>query len=310
MKAVGIRIAVSMLAWSLLVLPGCRTTGLVVKGGGVGFLFRVESPKQGGTQAMADVVRKRLEALGVNAPTVVAEGEDRIRVLVPDLGESEADRFQGLLTRPTQVAFSLVDDGKEFFEALKNKLPGDGSVTMATETSRRSPEGPPAETCYLMATHRKKMEAFLKSVNPPEGRRLWILPGEWGVLAYLIEEPPTLRQPVVENVTVVTDEGSGQAAVELRFAKEHQVAFAELTRKNINRRLAILVDGEIRSIPVIQSAIESGRARIGASPITPVGVTEREARSLAAGIKAWGLAGGLSLIERCVTLPPRDPAGN
>ncbi|MBW1808599.1 MAG: hypothetical protein JRJ19_00505 [Deltaproteobacteria bacterium] len=287
-------------------LTGCKAPiDLAVKGGGVGFLFQVEKPKAGGIQAMVSAVQRRLEAWGVSGPQVTAEGENRIRVLVGGVGEPEADRMQALLTRPTHVSFCSVDDGTEFFENLKSQLPGDGSVRVAVETYQHK-DGQAHEIGYLMANHKRKLVEFLSTVKPPVGRKLTILPGEWGVAAYLIEDPPALDKPLVEEVKVVNEDPSGDATVYIRFAKGHRQAFAELTKKNLNRRLAIIVNGEIRSLPFVQMPIESGQAKIGPSPVTPSGVAEREAKALAAGIKAWGLADGLSLLERQLTPPAKQ----
>jgi SecD/SecF fusion protein len=295
---------ISALLWPVvlgLVLTGCKTPiDLAVKGGGVGFLFQVEQPKAGGIQAMVSAVQRRLEAWGVAGPQVTAAGDNRIKVLVGGVGDPEADRMQALLTRPAHVSFCSVDDGTEFFEKLKNQLPGDGSVRVAVETYQHK-DGQALEIGYLMANHKKKLQEFLATVKPPAGRKLTILPGEWGVAAYLIEDPPGLDKPLVEEAKVVTEDSSGEATVYIRFAKSHWQAFAELTKKNLNRRLAILVNGEIRSLPFVQTPIDSGQAKIGPSPVTPIGVAEREAKALAAGIKAWGLSAGLSLVERQLT---------
>jgi len=296
------RFGAFILLMLLLASGGCRSTAsLTVKGGGVGFLFEVQEPREGGTRAMAEAVKQRLEAFGVAGAMVSTVGSNRIRVLVPGLVEAKAGRVEKLLTRPTRVAFGLVDDGKEFFESLKARLPGDGSVRMATETRHASSDGTAYETCYLMATRRDKLEKFLKQIEPPEGRKLWLLPGEWGVLAYLVMDPPNLELPEVIEAKVVLDSQSGQPAVDIQFATQDREAFALLTRKNVNRRLAVMVDGEMRSVPLIQAAIDSGKARIGASPVVPVGVSEREARALAAGIRAWNMAGGLNLIDTEIT---------
>ncbi len=50
--------------------------------------------------------------------------------------------------------------------------------------------------------------------------------------------------------------------VALEFTPEGAKKFADLTRKNINRRLAIVLDGTIYSAPNIQTAITDGRAVI------------------------------------------------
>jgi len=64
------------------------------------------------------------------------------------------------------------------------------------------------------------------------------------------------------NSAYVTRGSKGQPHVELKFDEEGKRALAELTATNIGRQLAILLDGECVSAPVIRSAITSGRCVI------------------------------------------------
>ncbi len=287
-----------------LVMAGCPGTArLSVKGGGAGFLFALKRPGTSAARAMETALRRRLDAAGLRGCRVTAEGDDRIRVLVPGVAAGKVEKLQEELTRSSRLAFSLVDEDNAFFENLAGRLPGDGSVQLAIETNPGVQNGPTRKTCYLTATSRAKLTTFLSGLTPPVGRRIGILCGEWGMLAYLVEDPPGMAGPRVQEAHVVeADKGCG-IAVEIRLAAEQRQAFEDLTRKNLHRRLAILVDGEIRSAPVIQAVIDSGRAMIGASPMAPVALAEREARSLAASLTAWSLAGDLTLIERRLTPP-------
>ena len=61
--------------------------------------------------------------------------------------------------------------------------------------------------------------------------------------------------------------------------------FAELTRANIGRQLAIVLDGRVQSAPVIESAITGGEGVIGEAS------TSREASDLALVLRSGALAG-------------------
>ena len=56
--------------------------------------------------------------------------------------------------------------------------------------------------------------------------------------------------------------------------------FAEITGQNIGKRLAIVIDGQLISAPIIQSAVTGGKGRITGD------FTEQEAKDLAAKINA------------------------
>ena len=67
--------------------------------------------------------------------------------------------------------------------------------------------------------------------------------------------------------------------VEIKLTREGKQALAEATEANVNKAIAILVDGEVLSAPLVHHKISGGRATIS-------GVfNEEEARRIADGIR-------------------------
>jgi preprotein translocase subunit SecD len=62
------------------------------------------------------------------------------------------------------------------------------------------------------------------------------------------------------------------------FTKEGRATFAKVTRENINKPLAIIVDNELICAPIIRTEITGGKASITGS------FTEEEANRIAKGI--------------------------
>ena len=54
----------------------------------------------------------------------------------------------------------------------------------------------------------------------------------------------------------------GEPEINFNLDDQGSLRFGEITRENVGRRLAIILDGELYSAPVIQSAIETGSGRI------------------------------------------------
>jgi preprotein translocase subunit SecD len=130
---------------------------------------------------------------------------------------------------------------------------------------------------------------------------LAVLPGREGPLAYLIHDPPAIDKAVMERVQVFEDPASGLPMVAMVLAQPFRSSFADLTRSQLGRRLAILVNGEIRTLPVVQSAIESGNLRIEPSPVADPKQARPQAEALASGLNAWALARRLTLVRLEVT---------
>ena len=75
------------------------------------------------------------------------------------------------------------------------------------------------------------------------------------------ESEPGLNGPLIKDAIVVRDQ-TGRPQINFRLTPAAVVAFARVTRENVGRRLAIILDGELYSAPVIMTAIETGNCQI------------------------------------------------
>ena len=67
--------------------------------------------------------------------------------------------------------------------------------------------------------------------------------------------------PVIEEAMVVRGD-LGEPQINFKMRPEAAAAFAKVTRDYVGRRLAIVVDGQLYSAPVINSPIETGTGQI------------------------------------------------
>jgi preprotein translocase subunit SecD len=104
------------------------------------------------------------------------------------------------------------------------------------------------------------------------------------------ENPPRNEIVYVQNVVLlderalksakVAKDNLGNPQIALTFTGEGRERFAELTRQNIGRRLAIVIDGQLYSAPTVLMEITSGKASISGI------FTEKEAAELVARINS------------------------
>lgn len=88
------------------------------------------------------------------------------------------------------------------------------------------------------------------------------------------------------------DQRSGSAQVSLVFDDEGAKLFAEITKRNINKRVAIYLDGQPISVPTVNSEITGGQAVISGS------FTVTEAKILAQRLTAGALPIPINLIAQ------------
>ncbi|HWQ90378.1 MAG TPA: protein translocase subunit SecD, partial [Clostridia bacterium] len=96
--------------------------------------------------------------------------------------------------------------------------------------------------------------AILRRVErDPQGREM--------IEAVMVRKKPEMTGSSIKNAMVVRG-NLGEPEINFTLDEKGAVQFGKITEANIGRRLAIILDGELYSAPVIQSAILTGSGRI------------------------------------------------
>jgi preprotein translocase subunit SecD len=80
--------------------------------------------------------------------------------------------------------------------------------------------------------------------------------------------------------------------VSLKLGRKDAAVFAQVTGRNIGRRLAIVLDNVVKSAPVIQSRIPDGNAMITTNEVNP-----DESRDLAIVLRSGALPAPVNIVE-------------
>ena len=94
------------------------------------------------------------------------------------------------------------------------------------------------------------------------------------VPGYLVKKRPELTGKYVKTAFVVRDQ-FGRPEINFTLTSDGAAIFGQVTRENVRRQLAIVLDGEVQSAPVINGPIEGGSGQITGQ------FTDQEARTLA-----------------------------
>ncbi|HSH15308.1 MAG TPA: protein translocase subunit SecD, partial [Verrucomicrobiae bacterium] len=192
-----------------------------------------------------EVLRRRVDRLGVAEPVIQPVGEDQIIVQLPGLGAAEMDSARRQVQQAAFLEFRLVHERSA--ELLAEGLIEPGYERM-TET-RISRTGERAYEDMLVSKRRAS--------GVIDGKRI------------------ELTGTHVQNARVDRDQFTSRPQIALEFNSEGAQLFGQITTDNVNRRMAIILDGKLASAPNINEPILGGRAQISGS------YTEKEAFELA-----------------------------
>jgi len=104
-----------------------------------------------------------------------------------------------------------------------------------------------------------------------------------------------LTGALLDKATLEFNSTTGEPNVALQFNSEGSDLFAKITRENVNKRLAIFLDGNIMSMPVIREEISGGKASISGGFMGSAGL--KEAKDLVSNLNLGALPIPIELIS-------------
>lgn len=240
-----------------------------------------------------EVIRNRIDEFGVTEPEIVSQGNDRIVVQLP--GVKDINRAKDLIGRTAKLEFKFVNDEisptsmNEWLDKVKK-------AGIEYKKGERWSDYVNAINTHLANDLPKGYEiAFSKTVNKNTNEVTNLEP-------YLVEATASLTGEALQEAIVRIDQQQNRPYVGLEFKPNGAKIFEEITGANIGKRLAIVLDGNVYSAPVIQGRIAGGSAQItlGAGDYNQ---TMSEARDLALVLRAGALPVELVFEEQRVVGP-------
>jgi preprotein translocase subunit SecD len=214
--------------------------------------FEAKQLKKTATEQALETIRNRIDQFGVAEPTIQLQGEDQIVIQLP--GIKDPKRAIELIGKTALLEFKLVDEGNSVEDALKGDIPAD---------------------CELL---------YQRDVNPKTG--------EVKKTPYVLKKKTLLTGDRLVDAKVQIDSRFNEPYVSMEFDARGGKIFERVTAKNIKKRLAIILDNNVYSAPVIQDRIAGGHAQITGR------FGMEEARDLAIVLRAGSLPAPVKILEK------------
>jgi preprotein translocase subunit SecD len=128
------------------------------------------------------------------------------------------------------------------------------------DTDENEPPGEQQVDYFLLAADRAALVGYLaKLKKPPDDRELRIERTDAGFRTYYV-----FTQPILETKHIADVRAADQVVLELTAEGRTRFATATADAAKASRKIATLLDGEVQSAPIINSAIRGGRFMIRA----------------------------------------------
>ena len=207
-----------------------------------------------------ETIDNRVNALGVVEPIIAPQGTERIEILLP--GVDDPARVKDIIRTTAQLQFRIVEE-------------------IGPQQAIVGPEAQ-AVANMIPANLRNDVEVLPGDDEDNFGRKV-------GVLYYAVRKAVPVSGRDLKTARVQKGQ-MGEPVIGFSLTPEGAPKFAELTRSNIKKRLAIVLDQRVVSAPVINSEISDQGVIEGS-------FTNEQAADLSLVLRSGSLPASLTTLE-------------
>ncbi len=220
-----------------------------------------EDEKNDAMERLLDRLSSRIDQFGVSEVAIRKQGSDGVVIDLP--GASDPDRVKNVILSEGALSFHLVDSAATSSITMDDMLLG-----VFTNVEKIPEDG---------------MLLYMYSETDDFGRRVRGMP-------VFVEKQASLEGDMLKDSWVSTGQ-FGEASVSFELNTQGADIFANVTRDNAGRSLAIVLDDKIVSAPNINEPITTGNGVISGS------FGYEEAQNLAKILKEGALPLGITIVE-------------
>ena len=213
-----------------------------------------------------EVIRQRVDSLGVTEPEIQIQGQDQVAVNIP--GITDADRAVEVIGRTAQLGFYEVLAFEEEISVSQDEI---------EETKKELEEDLRGDDAF----EEGETKILFEESPSPAGEGTY-------VAGYIVNDQPDMTGENLENANLNRDP-QGRLEVTMSFNREGAGQFADLSGRIAENalasgqpgtgRLAIVLDKDVVSAPTVEESIVGGDVSIS-NDTSPTGLPEEEAREL------------------------------
>ncbi|MFH0909434.1 MAG: protein translocase subunit SecD [bacterium] len=309
-------ILIGLVAWSIVtVTPFDKKIKLGIDlAGGSRFVLELDSSElppdvaRDAKERALEVIRNRVDQLGVAEAAIYTEAGDRIVVEAPGMQPEQREGWLKTLQRAAFLEFRMVHaKSEEFVDQLMEKgmAPAGYRLVEATELGRSRKYFKRDATKDSAGVTEGQVRERARSFEPKAGYELLleevVISDQELYRPFYVSKRRELTGESLSNAGYEYDQ-VGRPYVTLKFDSKGAKRFGNLTKDyapggaqnpsmNQQRQLAIVLDGTLYSAPAIREPIFGGSAQITGNFSLP------EAQQLAVVLRAGALPAPLKLIE-------------
>ena len=266
-------------------------TGLVVRGSGVELRLREGTDTQQAISKLQELSRplSGILATAGQRSLDITEAGGVVRLTPTD--PAILERIRGAVEQSIQIIERRINElgtvepliQRQGVDRILVQVPGLQDPTRLKELL-----GKTAKLDFRLVDLSMQVEQARQSGVPADSE---ILPGAKDGQFYLIKKAVAVSGADLTDAQPGFDQRTSEPMVSFRFNSNGARRFADISRENVGKHFAIVLDNQVISAPVIREAITGGSGQITG------GFTVQEANDLSILLRAGALPAPLTIIE-------------
>jgi preprotein translocase subunit SecD len=259
----------------------------------------IQSIRQDAVSQTITTIINRIDKMGVTEPSIARRGDDQVQIQLP--GYDDPEQAKRMLGRTAQLQFQMLADDATFLKDLKDLPEG----VKLEESGYSRPDTTAGKDIYLKFKESKldEVKRYLADKIPPE------FAVKYGTMALNTLDEPSMRTYTLERKIQLTgddlidaqvsmgSETNPRPGVNLSFGPAGAKIFADLTKKSVGKRMAIVLEDIVDSAPIISVPIPDGRAFISMGGARTRQEMLKDANQLALVLKSGALPAPVTFRE-------------
>ena len=225
------------------------------------------------TEQAIETIRNRIDQFGVAEPSIQRQGTNELVIQLP--GVKDPKRAIDIIGKTALLEFKILDDKAPVAAELPRSIKPGEEDALIEKLKAKIPEDD---------------EILFERITNKETKEVIKVP-------MLLHKTALLTGDLLSEARVSIDQRYSEPYVSITFNASGAKIFDDVTAANVNNRMAIILDGNVYSAPVIRERISGGSAQITGS------FQMDEAKDLAIVLKAGALPAPVKMLQN-VTVGP------
>ena len=224
--------------------------------------------KNAGSESLkksADIIATRLKLFGLSTFDVKVSA-DKWQVKIQLAENTEISDIEGLVTSKGDFTFYETYTHDEITQLLKP----DNQLFKLLTSEQVKNDSDPRVGCSVNES-REKTDQYLLSSAPVKNCKFF-----WGfeskksgyclfALKTNIEGKPLMDRSDIESINIITGKDPQDHRIQIKLKPAAISVFADATKNNLNKSIAIVIDNKVYSWPVVRNVIEGGEIEVSGS---------------------------------------------